>query len=140
MRLLAWVLLAGGAASAARADRFPLVRGGWIETRGPWRVESRRVVYVSSEGNLRSLPLGEAALERQEPRAPAGSAATARLVREYPSAEPVEVTPPPEPPARSALRSAARRSPGPGCVLANAEPGEAPVLACAPRAPAAPAR
>ncbi len=138
-RLLAIVLLPLClGASAARADRLPLARGGWIETLGPWRLEGRRVVYRSTEGNLRSIQLRETALAAGS-REPAerldGSA-----VLEYPLGRAVTI-PAPAPLPAPAPPPLARRPAPPApvaCVLANASPGEAPEVLCVGGRDAAP--
>ena len=56
-------LLAWGAESAARADRLVTRDGSIIETRGPWEVRGKLVVFKLADGTLASLRLSEADLE-----------------------------------------------------------------------------
>lgn len=126
-----------GAATAA-ADRLPLAGGGWIETRGPWKLEGKRIVYRTPEGNLRSLPLAEAALGRRD--AGGNGEAGARPAGEYPWGRPIVIAEPP-PPARRVSRGR-RPLPAapPRCLLANAGAGEDPAWVCADPPPGGRAR
>lgn len=108
---------------AARAGRLPLAGGGWIEVRGDVRVERGRVVFLSAEGNLRSLPLAE--LAPLAPRSPDGPP-----LREYPSDAAIVLPPAPDAPRRPLPRRPGSREIPPRCWLVNARPGDPPELLC----------
>ncbi len=125
-------ILALVTAGAARPEKLALQDGSWIEIRGTARTEHGRVVFLTVEGNLRSLPLAEVAT--REASESSNEAARARL-REYPRGTPL-VFEEPRPPAPPPLP----RRPGaptlpPGCVLGNARPGDPPALVCVAREP-----
>lgn len=126
---LALLIAAALAAPAAHADRLPLRGHHWIETRGPWRIQRDRVLFVSAAGRLSSLPLAETALDE-------GSRETEKLaprpLSDYPWGGPVEMpVPEPEPMLRRPPRGAKDLT---SCVLANAGPGAPVALACDPAA------
>jgi hypothetical protein len=121
LALTAFVAATGSA--AARAGRLPLAGGGWIEVRGDVRVERGRVVFLSAEGNLRSLPLAE--LASLAPRSPDGPP-----LREYPSDAAIVLPPPPDAPRRPLPRRPGSREIPPRCWLVNARPGDPPELLC----------
>jgi hypothetical protein len=115
----------------ARADRLPLRRGGWIETRGEWRIEGSRAVFVDAGGGLRSLPLDELA---SPAAAPAREPSREVSLAAWPAPEPIpEVRPLPAPAPAGRLRP---RPLVAGCRLETPEPGAAPVLVCPERADA----
>lgn len=68
---LAALLLAGG---AARADWLLTRDGARVETKGPWKVEGRRVVFTQPDGTLSMLRTEEVDLD-------ASAAATAEAIR-----------------------------------------------------------
>jgi len=82
--LLAAAALA--AAAPAAADWLVTRDGGKIETKGPWKVEGRRVIFTAPNGTLSVVRADEIDLDR--------SAAETEL------AKIVAVTPPPEPEKR----------------------------------------
>ncbi|KAB2960687.1 MAG: hypothetical protein F9K18_11005, partial [Thermoanaerobaculia bacterium] len=66
MRTRTTLLLMLLAATAAAGDRLPLAGGGWIETRGPWRLAGRQVIFRTAEGRLAALPataVGQASID-----------------------------------------------------------------------------
>ncbi|KAB2962205.1 MAG: hypothetical protein F9K16_09710, partial [Thermoanaerobaculia bacterium] len=60
--LLAAALLV--AAGPARADWLVTTDGGLIETKGPWKVDGRRVVFHLPNGTLSSVRADEVDLDR----------------------------------------------------------------------------
>ncbi len=56
--------LGSGVSQPVTADQLPLRDGRLIETRGPWKVESNRILYRDLDGNLRSIRLSEVDLAR----------------------------------------------------------------------------
>ncbi len=131
-------------ATAAGGDRLPLAGGGWIETRGAWRLEGRQVIFRTAEGRLAALPATEVDLARLRPRPlPAGKGDSPALpadrpVSPYPDARPLAMPDPsPLPPQRPPRRPASDPLPA-GCRLANAEPGETPQFHCPPPPAGAP--
>ena len=54
------------AASAARAEVLVTTSGERVETRGPWRVAGRQVIFTSTGGTLSALRLSEVDLEASE--------------------------------------------------------------------------
>lgn len=144
MRTRTTLLLMLLAATAAAGDRLPLAGGGWIETRGPWRLAGRQVIFRTAEGRLAALPATEVDLARLRPRPlPASEGGRFALpadrpVSPYPDSRPLAMPePPPLPPSRRLRRPASHPLPA-GCRLANAEPGEAPHFHCPPPPAAAP--
>lgn len=126
------VFVAATASAAAHAGRLSLARGGWIEVRGEVRVERGRVVFLSAEGNLRSLPLAE--LASLAPSSPEGPP-----LREYPSDAAIVLPPAPDAPRRPLPRRPGSREIPPRCWLVNARPGDPPDLLCGDGEPAGPA-
>lgn len=95
-RAVLWTaLLASALTLPARADWLVLRTGERAETRGPWKVKGRLVVFTSAKGNLASLRLADVDLEASE-----RVTAEARAQAEKPP-EP----PPPPPPPQKEVRS-----------------------------------
>lgn len=94
MRRPGWIvyaaLVAGAGGFAASADELVTRDGQVIETRGPWQVRGKLLVFELADGTLASLRLEEADLEASERRA-AEKARRARRAREE------ALRPPPEP-------------------------------------------
>ncbi len=91
-----WIALVGALAVAAvataGADELVTRDGQVIETRGPWEVRGKLVVFRLTDGTLASLRLDEADLEASEERAARETERRARQAREE------SMRPPPEPP------------------------------------------
>ncbi|MBZ0103676.1 MAG: hypothetical protein K8I65_16070, partial [Thermoanaerobaculia bacterium] len=83
MRTRTTLLLMLLAATAAAGDRLPLAGGGWIETRGPWRLAGRQVIFRTAEGRLAALGGAEDHLAPRQPPGAAGldPAAAASSIR-----------------------------------------------------------
>jgi glutaredoxin len=66
--LLPWLVAVGAAmlASAAAADWLVTADGETIETKGPWKVKGRVVVFTDAKGALSSLRLDDLDLEASE--------------------------------------------------------------------------
>jgi hypothetical protein len=83
--------LATVATTAARADWLVTLEGARVETRGPWEVRGRMVVFTQTGGTLSSIRLSEVDLE-------ASRAATDEAAAPPPAPAPAEAPPPPPPP------------------------------------------
>lgn len=114
-------------AVAAGAERLPLMGGRWLETDGPWRLDGRRVVFRTPDGNLRSLPASDVDFDAAAAPPRAGVAP----VSLDPWAVPVEIPEPAPLPRPSPVRPG-RRLP-PECVLANPDPELPPEIVCGGR-------
>ena len=82
-------LLAAAAGTAARGDELVTRDGQVIETRGPWEVRGKLVVFTLADGTLASLRLTEADLEASEQRAKQAQL-RAQQERQRPAQEPAE--------------------------------------------------
>lgn len=88
-RAVLWTALLFSALTVpARADWLVLRTGERAETRGPWKVKGKLVVFTSAKGNLASLRLADVDLEASE-RVTAEARAQAE--------KPPEAPPPPPP-------------------------------------------
>jgi hypothetical protein len=58
------IVLVAGLATAAGADVLVTRDGATVETKGPWSVEGRRVIFTQPNGTLSSLPTAELDLDR----------------------------------------------------------------------------
>jgi hypothetical protein len=72
--------VAGLAPAAARADWLVTNEGGRVETKGPWKVDGKRVIFTQKDGTLSSLRLTEVDLDasKQTTTAMAEEAAAAK--------------------------------------------------------------
>ncbi|MBP1621040.1 MAG: hypothetical protein H6Q02_1807 [Acidobacteria bacterium] len=110
--LLAAALLA--AAGPARADWLVTTDGGLIETKGPWKVDGRRVVFQMPNGTLSSVRSDEVDLDRSA----AETARAAEAARR--AAEPA-----PEPKREPVMRLTEKDIPPSTAVAEEGEEGEA---------------
>jgi hypothetical protein len=69
----AFVLLAGLTAAPSRSDWLVTRQGGRVETKGPWKIKGKLVVFTHANGTLASLRLADVDL-------PASEEATAEAV------------------------------------------------------------
>lgn len=89
-----WLLVAAALAAApAAADWLVMKDGGRIETKGPWSVEGRRVLFTQPNGTLSVLRADEVDLD-QSAAVTAAEAEAARKAAEPPP-PPAEATRPP---------------------------------------------
>lgn len=80
-------------ASPARADWLVTRDGGRVETKGPWKVEAKRVVFTLKDGTLSSLRLTEVDLDASRQATTAAveeAAAAAAKAGAAPEAAPVK--------------------------------------------------
>ena len=95
-RAVLWTaLLVSALTLPARADWLVLRTGERAETRGPWKVKGKLVVFTSAKGNLASLRLADVDLAASE-----RITAEARAEAERPPE-----APPPPPPPQKEVRS-----------------------------------
>lgn len=137
-RCLTLVLLLG-APMASQADWLVTRDGARVETRGPWRVEGRKVLFTLPNGTLSSLRLDQVDLDRSaveterarsaalapaEPAAPTRREPVLRLTdRDLP---PVPVDEAGMPTGERAPGSESQRAGGSGLEVANWERSETP--------------
>ena len=83
----ALILLAAGLPAASRADWLVTRQGGRVETKGPWKIKGKLVVFTHANGTLASLRLADVDI-------PASEEATAEAVE---AAAQAAEPPPPQP-------------------------------------------
>lgn len=87
--VLAAALLASVLAAPAAADRLVTRQGGRVETKGPWQVKGKLVVFTLPDGKLSSLRLSEVDLDASR-RATEEAVAAAAAAQAAPAAEPAK--------------------------------------------------
>jgi hypothetical protein len=89
-----WLLVAAALAAApAAADWLVMKDGGRIETKGPWKVDGRRILFTQPNGTLSTLRADEVDLD-QSATVTAAEVEAARKAAEPPPS-PAEATRPP---------------------------------------------
>lgn len=83
-------------AAPARADWLVTNEGGRVETRGPWKIDGKRVIFTQKDGTLSSLRLTEVDLD-------ASKQATTAMAEEAKAAKATAATE--APPAKKSTRS-----------------------------------
>lgn len=87
--VLAAALLALAAAAPAAADWLVTREGKRVETKGPWKVKGKLVVFTLSDGKLSSLRAAEVDLDASR-RATEEAVAAAAAAQAVPAAEPAK--------------------------------------------------
>jgi hypothetical protein len=91
------IVLVAGLATAAGADVLVTRDGATVETKGPWSVEGRRVIFTQPNGTLSSLPTAELDLDHSAVATARAADAAARAVEPEAQSAAAPLAPPPPP-------------------------------------------
>lgn len=84
-----WLLVAAALAAApAAADWLVMKDGGRIETKGPWKVEGRRILFTQPNGTLSALRADEVDLDQSAAVTASEAEAARRAAEPAPEPEP----------------------------------------------------